>query len=91
MGSEGPITEVPDVVGLGAAEACALVRAAGLIPYGPDFEPEPTSGVVSGQAPIGAAGAERGAPVFLWTRGGRGGDAEILPPTPVESGSLDPV
>ncbi|WP_089302999.1 PASTA domain-containing protein [Haloechinothrix alba] len=69
------ITEVPDVVGFDAREACAIVRAAGLVPYGPDYTAEPDSGIVMAQAPIANAGAECGAAVFLWAaRGGYAND-----------------
>jgi beta-lactam-binding protein with PASTA domain len=86
-----PITEVPDVVGLGAQEACAIVRAAGLVPSGPDFAAEPSSGVVTAQRPIGTAGAEEGTVVFLWAQRGPGMAYDVLPPTPEGVGTLDPV
>ncbi|MDV6014658.1 PASTA domain-containing protein [Haloechinothrix sp. LS1_15] len=80
---------MPDVVGLDAEEACAIVRAAGLVPYGPEYAPAPTSGTVIGQAPIATAGAERGAAVFLWA--GRGGHAEEVPPSPKDANkTLEP-
>jgi beta-lactam-binding protein with PASTA domain len=88
-GRRSPITEVPDVVGLDAQDACAIVRAAGLEPFGPDYVDAPESGVVTGQAPIATAGAERGAPVFLWTGRGKSSPAPVVPPRTTES--LTPV
>ncbi|MEU6643068.1 PASTA domain-containing protein [Saccharomonospora sp. NPDC046836] len=86
-----PVTEVPDVVGLGAQDACSIVRGAGLVPVGPDGADEPTSGVVTAQRPVGTAGAEKGTEVVLWTHMGRDVYADLVPPTPVESAELDPV
>ncbi|MGH3440238.1 MAG: PASTA domain-containing protein [Sciscionella sp.] len=83
------VTEVPDVVGLGAGDACAVVRAAGLVPYGPDFAEAPETGVVAAQLPVSTAGAEQGTPVFLWTQGG-GSGADVMPTPPVEVGELEP-
>lgn len=68
MKRQRPVTEVPDVVGLSATDACAAVRGAGLVPYGPEYAAEPDSGMVTAQRPIGTAGSEEGSPVFLWTR-----------------------
>lgn len=90
MGPLRPVTEVPEVTGLGAMDACEIIRAAGLEPFGPDHAPPPTSGVVTEQRPIGAAGAERGSPVFLWTHGGKDMSEDVLVPES-ESGDLDPV
>lgn len=89
MGELHPVTEVPDVVGLGAEDACAIVRAAGLEPYGPKHAPEPTSGVVTAQRPIGNAGAVEGSPVFLWTQGGKDFSRDVVIPEPAVGG-LDP-
>ncbi|PXY23513.1 hypothetical protein DI005_19335 [Prauserella sp. PE36] len=86
-----PVTEVPDVVGFGAQDACSIVRRAGLVPVGPDDGAEPTTGVVTAQRPVGTAGAEEGAHVVLWTHPGRETESELVPPTPVEAGELDPV
>lgn len=89
MVRDGPITEVPDVVGWSAADASEIVRAAGLVPMGPGDTAAPTSGVIIDQRPIGTAGAEKGAAVHLWTAPGRSADRS---PSPlVESGDLDPV
>lgn len=85
-----PVTEVPDVVGLEATDACDIVRAADLVPYGPDYTAEPSTGIVTDQRPVGAAGAEAGSPVFLWTMGHRD-NSGLLSPEPVEAGTLDPV
>ncbi|PRX45933.1 hypothetical protein B0I33_10879 [Prauserella shujinwangii] len=85
------MTEVPDVVGLGAEDACEIVRRAGLVPFGPEGADAPTSGVVTGQRPVGAAGAEEGAPVYLWTNRGKDLAGDLVGPTPVESADLDPV
>lgn len=90
MWKRRPVTEVPDVVGLEATDACAIVRAAELVPYGPDYTEEPSTGIVTDQRPVGAAGAEAGSPVFLWTMGHRD-RAETFAPEPVEAGTLDPV
>ncbi|TCP47211.1 hypothetical protein EV191_1125 [Tamaricihabitans halophyticus] len=78
------------MVGLNAADACDIVRAAGLVPYGPDYADEPMSGTVTEQRPIGTAGAEQGSPVFLWTRGHPDG-ADVVLTQPSKAGSLDPV
>ncbi|MGH3518980.1 MAG: PASTA domain-containing protein [Haloechinothrix sp.] len=91
MRSERPVTEVPDVVGFGAEDACAIVRAAGLVPSGPDFTAAPTAGVIIAQRPIGAAGAEEGTTVFLWTQRGGSKEEGAVPPPFVESGELDRV
>ncbi len=85
------MTEVPDVVGLGAEDACEIIRRAGLEPFGPDGVAAPTSGIVTEQRPIGAAGAEEGAPVFLWTHPGRDGADDLVSPMPREAADLDPV
>ncbi|KMS92271.1 PASTA domain-containing protein [Prauserella rugosa] len=85
-----PVTEVPDVVGLGAEDACDIVRRAGLVPVGPDGADAPQSGVVSSQRPIGAAGAEEGATVVLWTHPGRDAAEALVGPSPTESADLDP-
>lgn len=90
MGKPRPVTEVPDVVGLGAGDACEIIRAAGLEPFGPDHGPEPMSGTVIAQRPIGNAGAEEGSPVFLWTAGGKDVEHDTLLPQ-TESANLDPV
>ncbi|MGH3451473.1 MAG: PASTA domain-containing protein [Haloechinothrix sp.] len=79
------------MVGFGAEDACEIVRAAGLVPSGPDFTEAPATGVVIAQRPIGAAGAEEGNLVFLWTQRSRGADESVGPPTHVESADLDPV
>ncbi|MQA07724.1 MAG: PASTA domain-containing protein [Pseudonocardiaceae bacterium] len=81
-----PVTEVPDVVGLNAGDACDIVRAAGLVPYGPEYAAEPTSGTVTEQRPVGTAGAEEGTAVFLWTRG-HPDTADDLVPRPLEEAS----
>jgi hypothetical protein len=78
------------VVGFGASEACDLVRAAGLEPHGPDLTPAPTTGVVTAQRPIAAAGAEQGDPVILWTRHDSHGADEPAPP-PLAPASPEPV
>ncbi len=36
--------DVPDVVGLNADDACAIVRGTGLLPVGPDGAAAPSSG-----------------------------------------------
>lgn len=77
---------MPDVVGFAADDACAIVRAAGLVPYGPGHTPAPTTGVVTAQRPIPAAGADHGAAVVLWT--GDKSDAGVLPgPSPLAPAS----
>lgn len=90
MREGGEVTEVPDVIGLDADDASAIVRRAGLVPFGPEYTAEPTSGVVTAQRPIGTAGSERGAAVFLWTEGGRREAEEPVPAVPRESDMLDP-
>ncbi|ASR36786.1 hypothetical protein BAY61_19290 [Prauserella marina] len=80
-----PVTEVPDVVGFEAGDACEIVRRAGLVPIGPDGEDEPTTGIVTAQRPVGTAGAEEGTPVVLWTHPGKDAAAELDAPSPVKS------
>lgn len=60
-----PTAEVPDVVGFDAIDACALVRRAGLVPYGSGETPAPGTGVVMTQTPQAADVATVGAPVYL--------------------------
>lgn len=84
------MTEVPDVVGLGAEDACDIVRRAGLVPRGPEGEPAPQPGVVVAQAPVAGAGSTRGDEVVLWTQLGPGSEADLRPPTPSDS-ALQPV
>jgi beta-lactam-binding protein with PASTA domain len=80
------LTEVPDVVGFDADDACAIVRSAGLVPCGPGKTVAPASGVVTAQRPIPGAGAERGASVVLWS--GDKPDAEVLSgPSPLAPAS----
>jgi beta-lactam-binding protein with PASTA domain len=88
MRGRRPVTEVPDVVGLGAEDACEIVRRAGLVPRGPEGESEPASGVVVAQAPIAPAGAEQGSEVVLWTQLGRRSAADLTPPPTSESGLM---
>lgn len=84
-----PVTEVPDVVGLGADDACEIVRSAGLVPVGPDGADEPTTGIVTAQRPVGTAGAEEGDQVVLWTHPGRDVTADLVGPSPVGAGTPD--
>jgi beta-lactam-binding protein with PASTA domain len=85
-----PVTEVPDVVGLGTEDACEILRRARLVPRGPEGEAEPGPGVVVAQAPVAPAGAEEGSDVILWTQLGPEAMGDLLPPTPTES-ALTPV
>lgn len=62
-----PSAATPDVVGLDAVDACAMVRRAGLVPYQPGYASEPTTGVVLDQAPAAATVTTVGDPVFLDT------------------------
>lgn len=80
-----PVTEVPDVVGLGSEDACEIVRGRGLVPRGPEGEEQPGPGVVVAQVPVATAGAEEGSEVVLWTQPGPDAPAEAAPPTPTES------
>lgn len=68
------------MVGFDASDACAMVRGAGLVPYGPKLTAAPTSGTVTAQRPVPTAGAEQGAAVILWTRDHSGSDALSGPP-----------
>lgn len=86
-----PVTEVPDVVGLSAEDACEIIRRAGLVPVGPEGTERPRSGVIALQRPIGNAGAEQGAEVALWTHPGKDTPADLVNPDPVTSGTLSPV
>ena len=78
------------MVGLGAEDACQILRRARLVPRGPEGEGEPGSGVVVAQAPVAPAGAEEGSNVVLWTQLGPESTADLRPPTPSES-ALAPV
>jgi beta-lactam-binding protein with PASTA domain len=80
-----PLTEVPDVVGLGSEDACEVLRRAKLVPRGPEGASTPGPGVVVAQAPVAPAGAEEGSNVVLWTQLGPEPTADLLPPTPTES------
>lgn len=81
---------VPDVVGFDATDACEMLRAAGLVPYGPKFGPAPTSGTVLAQDPVAHADAERAAAVLVWTQGRDTADMLVSPPTPTETGTPEP-
>ncbi|HVW39835.1 MAG TPA: PASTA domain-containing protein [Amycolatopsis sp.] len=85
MRGRHPVTEVPDVVGLGTEDACEIVRRAGLVPRGPEGESEPGGGVVVAQAPVAAAGAEQGSEVVLWTQRGPGHAEDVAPPPQTDS------
>lgn len=79
------------MVGFDVDDACAIVRAAGLVPYGPGHTAAPTTGVVTAQRPIPAAGAEWGAAVVLWTgdkssAGVVPGPPPLAPASPVSAG-----
>lgn len=80
-----PVTEVPDVVGLGSEDACEIIRRRGLVPRGPDGDEEPGPGVVVAQVPIATAGAEEGTEVVLWTQLGPDAPADPVPPSPTAS------
>ncbi|EHY87195.1 PASTA domain-containing protein [Saccharomonospora azurea] len=84
-----PVTEVPDVVGLGADDACDIVRRAGLNPVPPDGGELPMSGIVTAQRPIGAAGAVEGAEVILWVHPGKEAPVGAATTGPLESASPD--
>lgn len=73
------------MVGLGAQDACEIVRRAHLVPRGPEGDTEPGSGIVVAQAPVGAAGAEEGSEVRLWTQLGPGSGGDVTAPPPTES------
>ncbi|MDF3306802.1 PASTA domain-containing protein [Rhodococcus sp. T2V] len=93
MRKGGPVREVrevPDVVGFGADDACAIVRGAGLIPVGPKGAGAPTVGVIVAQRPIGAAGIEKGGEVILWNQDSGGAHGAPVP-RGHESAALDPV
>ncbi|MQA63963.1 MAG: PASTA domain-containing protein [Actinophytocola sp.] len=81
------MTEVPDVVGLSADDACAVVRAAGLVPTGPNSTTAPTEGTIVAQRPIAMAGAVVDDPVILWTVAGPGRVGASVPPVAAEASS----
>lgn len=89
MRAQQPVTEVPDVVGFDAEDACAMIKRAGLVPSGPDEAAAPNSGVVTAQRPVGNAGAEKGSTVVVWAHGGRHSAEQLVPAGPVESGDFD--
>lgn len=80
---------VPDVVGFDATDACEMVRAVGLVPYGPGFGPAPTSGTVLAQDPVANADAEPAAAVVMWTQSGKTAD-ELVAPTPAGAETPEP-
>lgn len=65
-----PAAEVPDVVGFDAADACQMVRTAGLVPYGPDDTTPPSVGVILEQTPPPGTDATVGQAVILHTEKG---------------------
>jgi beta-lactam-binding protein with PASTA domain len=65
-----PAAEVPDVVGFDAADACEMVRTAGLVPYGQEHAPAPESGVIMAQTPGAGRTATVGEAVVLQTDAG---------------------
>jgi beta-lactam-binding protein with PASTA domain len=65
-----PAAEVPDVVGFDAADACEMVRTAGLVPYGQGHADAPQSGVIMAQTPGAGRAATVGEGVFLQTDAG---------------------
>jgi beta-lactam-binding protein with PASTA domain len=65
-----PAAEVPDVVGFDAADACEMVRAAGLVPCGDEDTPAPSTGVVMAQTPGAGVTATVGEAVVLRTDSG---------------------
>lgn len=88
MTESGSVNQVPDVVGFDAVDACEMVRAAGLVPYGPQFEPAPATGVIVAQEPEPATGVEPAAAVVLWTEDRRA-DADLVH-GPTSSASAEP-
>jgi|GEM_PF-6220553 len=89
MRAQQPVTEVPDVVGFDAEDACVMITRAGLVPVGPDQAEAPSDGVVTSQRPVGNAGAERGSKVTVWAHGGRKAAEELVPAGPVGSGDVE--
>ncbi|WP_197285161.1 PASTA domain-containing protein [Sciscionella sediminilitoris] len=69
---------VPDVIGIGAVEACGAIRSAGLSPTGPQREPEPIEGTIVGQEPGPDAVVRIGASVVLWSDSGRAGPTPLV-------------
>jgi hypothetical protein len=84
------VTAVPDVVGFRAPDAVAMVRAAGLVPYGLDHGPPPEAGTVTAQTPKARTQAVLGGSVILRTgpAGGRG--AGPRDPVPHDANDLLP-
>lgn len=74
----GPV-DVPDVVGFDVSDACEMLWAAELVPYGPEMAPAPTTGTVVAQEPAAGASAEPAKPVMLWTHGMNAADALVGP------------
>lgn len=70
MGTEQAGTQVPDVVGFDADDACEMIRAAGLRPRGPGDTDPPTGGSVVDQEPVAAASVLSGSVVVVRTHGG---------------------
>lgn len=69
--STRPEIEVPDVVGLAAADASEILTRAGLSPCGPEGSLAPTTGTVTAQRPAPTALASSGTTVVLHTETGR--------------------
>jgi beta-lactam-binding protein with PASTA domain len=59
------VATVPDVIGLGAAEATDIIEQAGLTPYGPAHSTSPETGTVTEQDPELGQRAVPNAPVVL--------------------------
>src|SRR5699024_3061358 len=89
MRAQQPVTEVPDVVGCDAADACVRSTRAGFVRGGPHPTEAPSDGVVASQRPLGNAGAERGSKVTVWAHGGRKPAEELVPAGPVGSGDIE--
>lgn len=81
-----PTVEVPDVVGFDGSDAGEMLRAVGLVPYGPAFGPAPVTGTVVAQDPEALTVTEHAGSVTLWTHGDRTADARV-DPTPAEPAS----
>ncbi|MCK0090465.1 PASTA domain-containing protein [Rhodococcus sp. F64268] len=84
-----PTSEVPDVVGFDADDACAMVLGSGFVPVGPDNSPAPSTGVIVAQQPPGSTSAEPGAEVILWNQDAGSRSHSPLPGRD-ESATLDP-
>lgn len=82
---------VPDVVGFRAPDAAAMVRAAGLVPYGLNYDPPPQTGTVTAQVPQARTQVVPDTAVILRTGPSGGRSTKPRDPVPQDADELVPV